>query len=206
MNYKPFFNFEVCIRYLESQGRDRFGAKFRIHESDHEVMYRLFTYFLRSQPDADQVGIDLSKGILLSGPVGCGKTTIMMLMNTVPGPGRNFAMRTCRDITFEFAEEGYDVISKYSSRSYKGLKARTYCFDDLGSEHAIKHFGNQCNVIGEILLSRYDHFRSGGMITHITTNLSATSIQEYYGDRIRSRLRETLNLIAFDPSTADKRR
>lgn len=41
--------------------------------------------------------------------------------------------------------------------------------------------------------------------THITTNLSATEIETAYGNRVRSRMRNMLNLIAFDKNTIDKR-
>ena len=40
---------------------------------------------------------------------------------------------------------------------------------------------------------------------HITTNLSASEIETAYGNRVRSRMRNMLNLIAFDKTTKDKR-
>ncbi len=84
---------------------------------------------------------------------------------------------------------------------------RTYCFDDLGTETSLKYYGNEAtNVMAEILLSRYDLFVSKGMITHITTNLSAYEIESAYGSRTRSRMRSMFNLIAFDNNVKDKRR
>jgi hypothetical protein len=41
--------------------------------------------------------------------------------------------------------------------------------------------------------------------THITTNLSASEIENAYGNRVRSRMRAMLNLISFDKATPDKR-
>jgi hypothetical protein len=38
------------------------------------------------------------------------------------------------------------------------LFCATYCIDDLGTEHNIPYFGSDCNVMAEIILSRYDHF------------------------------------------------
>ncbi len=68
--------------------------------------------------------------------------------------------------------------------------------------------------MGEILLSRYDIFKNGKEPvlsltkgkTHITTNLNAEELEERYGNRVRSRLREMFNLISFDSSTTDKRK
>ena len=80
-----------------------------------------------------------------------------------------------------------------------------YCFDDLGAEKQIKHFGNDCNVMAEILISRYEQFTQNNSITHITTNLSASELESYYGNRVRSRLRNMFNIIAFDSGCNDKR-
>ncbi|WP_437364903.1 hypothetical protein [Olivibacter jilunii] len=43
-------------------------------------------------------------------------------------------------------------------------------------------------------------------MTHITTNLSATELEEAHGNRLRSRLREMVNLIGFDKEMKDKRK
>jgi DNA replication protein DnaC len=59
--------------------------------------------------------------------------------------------------------------------------------------------------MAEILLSRYDLHISKKLQTHITINLSASEIETYYGNRVRSRMREMVNLIAFEKSTQDKR-
>jgi DNA replication protein DnaC len=114
-------------------------------------------------------------------------------------------MKSCRDVSFEFIQEGYEVIFRYSRMSFNNSHPRIYCFDDLGTEQSLKYYGNECNVMGEILLSRYDLFISRDMITHLTTNLSASEIENLYGNRARSRLREMFNLIAFDQSSPDKR-
>jgi DNA replication protein DnaC len=60
--------------------------------------------------------------------------------------------------------------------------------------------------MAEILTNRYEHFVESKAITHITTNLSASEIEKAYGNRVRSRLRQMFNLIAFDKDSIDKRR
>ena len=159
---------------------------------------------------AKDYNINLHKGILLTGPIGCGKTSLMSLMRLlVPQPHR-FGIKSCREITFDFIKDGYEVIQRYGSHSYTHTSAQpqphTICFDDLGAESTFKYYGNQCNVMGEILLSRYDHFNSNHMLTHATTNLSASELEDYYGNRVRSRMREMFNLIAFDSAAKGKRK
>jgi len=59
--------------------------------------------------------------------------------------------------------------------------------------------------MGEILLSRYDIFKAKNWKTHITTNLNAEELEARYGSRVRSRLREMMNVIAYDSNSIDKR-
>jgi len=201
---KTHYNYQEVIIWLEKKGIELYGNHFKILESDYPIIYKLIAYFLKEEPSCYQYNIDLNKGILLSGPVGCGKTTLMNLMKTLTATEHKFYIKPCRDISFEFIQDGYEIIQKYSKgKLYPDPK--TICFDDLGTEKNLKYYGNECNVMAEIILSRYDIFISKKIYTHITTNLSASEIETAYGNRVRSRLRNMLNLIAFDKSTKDKR-
>lgn len=197
--------FKWCLAFLEKRGKELYGEKFRIREEDHEIIFKLITYFVGDTLNAEKLGIELQKGILLTGPIGCGKTSLMNLMRFVPPPERNYTIKSCRDVSFEFIQEGYEVIVGYSRMSFNNSHPKIYCFDDLGAEQSLKYYGNECNVMGEILLSRYDLFVSQRMITHLTTNLSAIELENLYGNRIRSRLREMFNLVSFGHQAPDKR-
>ena len=133
----------------------------------------------------------------------------MNLMRYISAAFTHHIMISCRDVSFQFIREGYSVIQKYSTESFRfrgSLKEpKIYCFDDLGVENNLKYYGNECNVMAEILLSRYDLFISQDMRTHITTNLNSTEIETIYGNRVRSRMRKMFNLISFE-STIDKRK
>jgi DNA replication protein DnaC len=200
MKTKSHYNYKEVIIWLEKKGIEYYGNHFKILETDYPIIFKLIAYFLKDEQKCLEYGIALNKGIMLSGPVGCGKTSLMNLMKQLTPAAYKFSVKPCRDISFEFIKEGYEIIHKYSKTSPKII-----CFDDLGIENNLKYFGNECNVMAEILLSRYDLFTSRKLQTHITTNLSASEIEEAYGNRVRSRLRSTLNLIAFDKETKDKR-
>jgi len=198
------YNYLEVILRLEKKGLEIYGNNFKIFETDHAIIHKLLAYFLKDEITCFQLNIDLNKGVLLSGPIGSGKTTLMNLMKTITSSEHKFYIKPCRDISYEFIQEGYEIIQRYSKgKLYPDPK--TICFDDLGTENNIKYYGNECNVMAEILLSRYDLFIAKKIQTHITTNLSATEIESAYGNRVRSRLRNMLNLIAFDKSTKDKR-
>jgi DNA replication protein DnaC len=201
---KSQHNYQDIILWLEKKGVELYGNQFKILKSDYPIIYKLLAYFLKDEIICFQYNIDLNKGILLSGPVGSGKTTLMNLMKTLTSTEHKFYIKPCRDISFEFIQDGYEIIQKYSKgKLYPDPK--TICFDDLGTEKNLKYYGNECNVMAEIILSRYDIFISKKIYTHITTNLSASEIETAYGNRVRSRLRNMLNLIAFDKSSKDKR-
>lgn len=105
-----------------------------------------------------------------------------------------------------FIQDGYEVIHRYSRGKPYEPSTQNYCFDDLGVENNLKYYGNECNIMAEIILSRYDLYITRQLQTHITTNLSASEIEALYGNRVRSRMRELFNLIAFSNDAQDKRR
>jgi len=200
------FKYEHAIQWLQKRGQETIHPEYRILDEEKDLLKKLLCYFLKDKDTAPYLGINLNKGILLNGPIGCGKTSLMKLMRFYEPANTRFILKSCREISFEFIQQGYEVISKYSNRSFNNFEPVTYCFDDLGTERNIKYFGNECNVLAEVLLSRYDLFTSRKLITHITTNLSATEIESFYGNRLRSRLREMFNLIAFRHTIPDKRK
>lgn len=193
------------LNNIYKQGKKHFGETFKILDSDLLIIHKLVTYFLKDEVSADLYGINLKKGILLSGPVGCGKTSLMFLLRQFQPIEGRFIVKSSRDVSFEFIKEGYHTIQKYSHLSFENHEPIVYCFDDLGTENNLKFYGNECNIMAEILLSRYDLFVSRSLTTHLTTNFSASEIETVYGNRVRSRMRQMFNLIAFNKDCFDKR-
>lgn len=202
---KTHYNYQEITTWIEKKGIELYGNHFKILEIDYPIIYKLIAYFLKDEPTCFQYNINLNKGILLSGPIGCGKTSIMNIMKYLTPTEHKFYVKPCRDISFEFIQDGYQIIHKYSKGKLYEFEPKTICFDDLGTENNLKYYGNECNVMAEILLSRYDVYIAKRIQTHITTNLSASEIETQYGNRVRSRMRELFNLIAYDNNSKDKR-
>lgn len=199
------YSYIEVIAWLEKKGVELYGNHFKILESDYPIIYKLIAYFLKDEATCFQYNINLNKGILLSGPVGCGKTSLMNLMKYLTATEHKFFVKPSHDISFEFIQDGYQIIHKYSKGKLYESEPKIICFDDFGTENNLKYFGNECNVMAEILLSRYDLYTSKKLQRHITTNLSASEIENIYGNRVRSRMREMFNLIAYDKTIKDKR-
>ena len=192
------YDFKKILVYLEAKGKLLFGKEFKIYEEDREVLFKLCNYAIRDFGTCRQLGIDPDKGLLLSGPVGCGKTSLMKLLRHLTPHFKPYEVMPCRNIVFGFNHVGHRIIEDYGDGRY-------YCFDDLGIEPTGRYFGKDCNVMGEILLSRHELFIETGVRTHATTNLNAQELEERYGKRVRSRMRQLFNLVAFNKDTKDKR-
>lgn len=199
------YDFKKCLSFIENKGKLDFGQNFKIKEEDLETIFKLLIYMIKDKNNALKLKLNLSRGTLLSGPIGCGKTSLMRLITPFANSLSDYKIKTCREISFEFAKNGYEAINKYTTKQNNQIRLPGYCFDDLGTEQQIKHFGNDCNVMAEILITRYEQFVENNSITHITTNLAASEIENHYGNRLRSRMRNMFNLISFSSSSSDKR-
>lgn len=171
---------------------------FILDDKSEEYYIDLVAYFLGLQRKYNP-----KKGLLICGTVGTGKTVSMQVMAKL---FRNFQIINTRYIIRDYfaAKPPTSIIDKYGRYSFKqntaGIhqmdKPITYCFDDFGLENVnVKNFGNEQNIMEEIILDRYDEFRKKGMITLATTNLTSKMIEETYGGRVRDRLREMMNYV-----------
>lgn len=202
------FNYADCKNWLEKLGKKQYGPHFHIDPQDNGLVFSLLAYAIGDKPTLQKRGYDLDKGILLSGPIGAGKTVLMSLVKHFFPRDRQYRIKPARNVSFEYERSGFRSIALYMGEKVPGLRGGynpIYCFDDLGIELPQKHYGNECDVMGEVLLSRYDLFVNEKVPTHATTNLSATEIENRYGNRVRSRMREMFNLFAFGTGANDKR-
>lgn len=131
-------------------------------------------------------------GLILRGPVGTGKTDLMRAISgAVAGSGgKGFGVVNIKRIVAEYARKGdmaadggTDVVLRYAAMDH-------LCVDDVGQEEDGKHFGAVANVFADLIALRYERWRSGGQITHITTNLDNAAMLRRYDDRTVSRIGE----------------
>lgn len=174
----------ICQLLSAQQNR-----KFEVDDDNKAIMQNITRYFI-GDPACDW---NLSKGLLLMGDVGLGKSYIMKVVRTfaeVAGiESRQFRLLVCSDIADRVSEEGSGAMSEY----FTGMDI---CFDDFGQEQpAISRYGNQISVMERILTKRYNSQVNGRCITHLTTNLTPEEIEERYGTRLIDRFSEMFNFV-----------
>jgi len=203
-NVATYYQKKVWL-FLQHKGKELFGKEFSIPVQDQPLIQKIIFVLIRDKVNCDKFNLHFKKGIFLTGPVGVGKTSITRLLPLLLPKSIIFNHYSCRNIAFEYNQKGAEVIQLYAQK-------RFVCFDDLGAEATGRFYGKDCNTMAEIILSRYDflmamqakgnhHFQ-----TIITTNLTATEVEERYGERVRSRIRQLFNLFAYPTNAKDKRK
>ena len=127
------YDYSNPISWLFKSGTHLLGKPYKIPETDRGIVFAMLAWFLQDESVAKEMNFDLNKGILLSGPIGCGKTTLFRLLQQLPPPGKKFAMFSTRLVVAEFMQEGYETLLKYSQGNLMGetRQPKTICFDDL---------------------------------------------------------------------------
>jgi hypothetical protein len=170
--------------------------RFKLSEEEKLIYWLLCLYFTEDK-EFEKRGLSLRKGLLIFGVTGCGKTTMMNLFRI--NPRLKFGVFACSKVSEAYKKEGVAALEKFYTQE-------SICFDDLGTETYAKNFGNESNVMADILMTRYENECEKGFRTHITTNLTNEQVEEYYGKRVRSRMKEMYNVISFPENSTDKRK
>ena len=176
-------------------------------DADNTVVFELLCYYFSNDrrfiSSANGLGIknaSLEKGIVLAGNCGVGKTWLMKLF--CKNQRQVFFIRNAKDVANEFEKGGQETVDQYVDLFKNAFedpdcfyqKTSGLCLDDMGTEDIKNNYGNKKSVIGDLIELRYAKGNMGIMF-HATTNLTGVQLNDYYGARVVSRLREVANFI-----------
>lgn len=192
------YSFNEIKKIFPSVYKNNEGVNFKWTNQNTENMKQLCYYFSND----DRFDGDLNRGLILQGPIGCGKTSVLKAFQLIGCKG--FGIVTCKALESLYDVDGVNSVPKYTEVSKDPFgRQNGWLFDDLGWESKGKHFGKEKNVMEDVLELINTKGNWGNM--HITTNYSSQLIGEKYGSRIRSRMRMMFNQIIFDPDSKDMR-
>lgn len=184
------------------------GERLEVDEMNKKFIRALCCYFTEDpQFEILGEGFRLDKGLLIMGNVGTGKTHLLKAFSR--NKRQCYNVISCDEIAGRYTRKdggGYDALERFihSHREAMGdprvfnQRVIGWCYDDLGTERTAKNFGNEANVMEQIILARYtSRHEYPWHQTHITTNLTEQEMEAMYGSRVVSRMREMFNLLVL---------
>lgn len=204
--YKPVeWNQGQMLAFAKSEYLRWHGVEMQIDDYNREIVNNLALYFTGVEGP-----LNLRKGIMMYGGTGTGKTSMMKAFSE--NPLRSFNMYECKYMALLYSTGGFEKIEQFTGPiappHINRFRHETYgiCFEDLGTEDMKKNYGNEANVMKDIIEMRYSRHSILSGLTHITTNLTGDQIEDLYGERVRSRMREMFNIIQFPVNSPDRRK
>lgn len=74
------YDYNEIIPWFRKKASKLIGKEYVISESEKGIIFALVAWMLKDDLVAKEMNFDLNKGILLSGPIGCGKTTLFNIL------------------------------------------------------------------------------------------------------------------------------
>lgn len=178
---------EYVYRLMQWTSQNEFGKQLIVNESNKHFITALCYFLSNDQRFETQLGYSFQKGLLIRGISGLGKTHLVRC--AAKNELHPILILSMIEIADEIKAEGeYEIQLGNNKLIY---------LDDVGTEEAtVNHFGTKINFfknfIELVYLKNQNKTFSGLMIS---TNNSFSEIEDKYGFRVRSRIKDMFNII-----------
>ena len=208
---------KIFWRVANKTAQRELNTEFVVDEENKLQVSQFVAYITGNIDVMQELNIDPRKGVLIMGNPGSGKSMLFRIAKECLKNEeykkyfKHFNMYNTEHTGKMYMKEGDQGIEKFTKLHIAGASGEMHnviCFDDLGAEEIKNNYGNKKEVMVDIILERYDHLITHGLVTHFTTNLTMGEIEERYSTRIRSRLTQMCNIITLGGSSdyKDRRR
>lgn len=177
-----FISFGTYYLYRQNQEKG-----FVIDRQNEPIIEQLFFYLTNNT----SFNGELSKGIMLQGKFGCGKTVILGTYSLIHN---HIVQRFKIPIPLLTFIKSISLQEQIVKQSITSFALRPLIIDEFGREpKTVQDFGNILRPVSELLSIRSDN----GSLTHGTTNFTfeTLSSEDFYGKMIGDRLKMMFNFI-----------
>lgn len=162
-----------------------YGKKFIVNEFNKKLITAICFFISRNPKFETELGYSHSKGLLIRGISGLGKTFVVKCASNNPvNPIHVESMITISKI---IKEDGEYKITKQGKK--------ILYLDDVGTEEStVNHYGTKISFFKDFIEMYYLQNRPFCDLI-ISTNNSFSEMEEKYGFRVRSRIKDMFNII-----------
>jgi DNA replication protein DnaC len=200
-------------RYFFSKANEflaeRENRKFEFDDDNKYVVDFFLSYFFNHEK-LENFGGDFRKGIFLYGSYGTGKSLFFEILEYLYQKNQKPSLRVKTVNTIRLVDEYRSELSRlgqlasHDQTIYQRMEKGPIHFEDLGAEKKINHYGNQTEVMSDILQLRYSRLFKTKCKTFITSNLTPEQVRKRYGERIYDRMFQMFNFLELNGKSRRK--
>lgn len=182
---KELYTPKNLFRLMQWTSENEFGKRLIVHDDNKKLIKSLCYFVSRDEKFETELGYSLNKGIVIRGISGLGKTHIVQCIRK--NELNPILILSMLDITGDIKANGeYEI-------SLDGNKI--IYLDDVGTEEpTVNHFGTKISFFKNFIESYYLRNKIYNNLM-FSTNNSFAEIEEKYGFRVRSRMKDMFNII-----------
>lgn len=182
---RTFWTAKNVLKLMKWTSENEFGKALIMNHNTTTLIKALCFFLSEDARFESELGYSFQRGLLIRGVSGLGKTFLVQCSkNNELNP---VLIQSMIEITEQIKSEGEFQISMMGNK--------ILYLDDVGTEETpVKHYGTNINWFKDFLELYYSKRRPFNKLM-ISTNLSFRQLEEKYGFRVRSRMKDMLNVI-----------